>query len=199
MQLNQINIKIYTKETPPPEEFIPVFHSWIQESVVEELLIDVADYRHAPAGPGVLLIGHEANYSIEYGPEEQLGLLYNRKRESSESSAENLRQGISQALKAAQRLENDHRLKNKLSFFTGKIRLIMNCRKDAPNTEETFQQLKQKLKNLLNGLYPNSSYTLKRVSQDSRERLAVEVYSKTGNTVSELLNRMSLKNVAQPS
>ena len=29
------------------------------------MLIDVADYRHVPAGPGVLLIGHEANYSLD--------------------------------------------------------------------------------------------------------------------------------------
>ena len=32
------------------EEFIPVFHDWIQTQQLEELLIDVADYRHVPQG-----------------------------------------------------------------------------------------------------------------------------------------------------
>ena len=42
-----------------------VFHQWIRDSVCPEMLIDVADYRHVPAGPGVMLIGHEANYSLD--------------------------------------------------------------------------------------------------------------------------------------
>ena len=41
------------------EPLIPIFHGWIQDQVSEELLLDVADYRHVPAGPGVMLIGLE--------------------------------------------------------------------------------------------------------------------------------------------
>ena len=37
---------------------VAVFHQWIRDGVCPEMLIDVADYRHVPAGPGVLLIGH---------------------------------------------------------------------------------------------------------------------------------------------
>ena len=63
VQLQHLNVKIFAQEPASIDlaGAIPVFHRWIQENVCEELLIDVADYRHVPAGPGVLLVGHEAN------------------------------------------------------------------------------------------------------------------------------------------
>ncbi|PYU19621.1 MAG: hypothetical protein DMG32_24145 [Acidobacteria bacterium] len=67
MHLEHVNVKLLVKspEEVDLEPLIPVFHSWIQAQVFEELLLDVADYRHVPAGPGVVLIGHQANYSVE--------------------------------------------------------------------------------------------------------------------------------------
>ena len=35
---------------------IPVFHKWIREQSIDELLIDVADYTHLPTGPNALLV-----------------------------------------------------------------------------------------------------------------------------------------------
>ena len=35
---------------------IPVFHKWIREQSIDELLIDVADYTHLPSGPNALLV-----------------------------------------------------------------------------------------------------------------------------------------------
>ena len=49
------------------EEFIPVFHDWIQTQQLAELLIDVADYRHVPHGPGVVLVAHDAHYAMDLG------------------------------------------------------------------------------------------------------------------------------------
>ena len=65
------------------EEFIPVFHDWIQTQQLEELLIDVADYRHVPQGPGVVLIAHDAHYAMDL-TDARLGLLYSRRRETSQ-------------------------------------------------------------------------------------------------------------------
>src|ERR1700730_17812936 len=61
------------------EAFIPVFHRWIKERLLPELLVDVANYAHVPEGPGVVLIGHGADYFMDQG-EGRLGLLHNRKR-----------------------------------------------------------------------------------------------------------------------
>ena len=66
MNLQHINVKIYVEDDSAVDlsRFIDVFHSWIKQQLLDELLIDVADYRHVPAGPGVILIGHEADNAM---------------------------------------------------------------------------------------------------------------------------------------
>jgi rhodanese-related sulfurtransferase len=43
---------------------IGVFHRFIQRGLVEGNLVDVADYRHVPNGPGVMLVGQDVDYRI---------------------------------------------------------------------------------------------------------------------------------------
>src|SRR5258708_29856126 len=83
MDAQKLQLKIYA--TPDSardiqlESFVVVFHRWIKEHVLPELLIDVASYAHVPEGPGVALIGHGSDYFMDEG-EGRLGLLHNRKR-----------------------------------------------------------------------------------------------------------------------
>src|SRR5260370_7897028 len=93
---------------------IPVFHRWIQEHVGPEMLIDVADYRHVPNGPGVMLIGHEANYSLDMN-KGRLGLLYSRKQAGG-GAQENLEQAYEAAMAACSRLEQEAAFAGKLKF-----------------------------------------------------------------------------------
>src|ERR1022692_242409 len=58
---------------------IAVFHRWIQRGGLPEMPIDVADYAHIPAGPGVLLVCQDASYSLD-NHDGRLGLLYQRKK-----------------------------------------------------------------------------------------------------------------------
>lgn len=83
---------------------VTVFHRWIKDGVCPEMLIDVADYAHVSAGPGVLLIGHEANYSLD-NRETRLGLLYNRKAPLDGTFQSRLEQAYDAALAACDRLE----------------------------------------------------------------------------------------------
>src|SRR5579872_1428900 len=80
MNLQHVNVKLVLDDPASVdlEPLIPIFHSWISERVFEELLLDVADYRHVPSGPGVVLIGHQANYSVD-NMGNRLGVRYNRK------------------------------------------------------------------------------------------------------------------------
>ena len=80
MNVQHINLKLFiaNPEAVKLEEFGAVFNNWIQRRVTLELLIDVADYLHVHNGPGILLIGHEADYSLD-NRAGRLGLLYNRK------------------------------------------------------------------------------------------------------------------------
>ena len=67
MDLQKIGMKFFAEDgsTIDLVEFIPIFHRWIQNKALSDLLIDVADYSHVHAGPGILLIAHEGNYAVD--------------------------------------------------------------------------------------------------------------------------------------
>jgi len=151
---------------------------------LEELLIDVADYRHVPAGPGVLLIGHEANYSLDC-TFDKLGILYNRKRGFEGSVQDKLLKSFGAALTAASRLENEPPFRGKLKFDAGQVEVIVNDRLLAPNTEETWSALQPEFSKFFDGLYGPDFYTLERVGEP-RERFRVQAQTPTIVEVSSL-------------
>lgn len=91
MNVQHINIKFYIEnpETVSLAEYSAVFNFWIQEQRLDELLIDVADYLHVHNGPGIMLIGYEADYSLD-NRAGRLGLLYNRKAQVEGTTQEKL-------------------------------------------------------------------------------------------------------------
>ncbi|HEX9595476.1 MAG TPA: hypothetical protein VF982_01240, partial [Anaerolineales bacterium] len=46
--------------------FIDIFHEWIRLKKLPGILLDVADYRHVPEGPGVMLLTHDINFAMDY-------------------------------------------------------------------------------------------------------------------------------------
>ena len=83
MELQRFGVKLFFNRNGSysSKDFIPVFHSWIQDKVVSDhLLIDVADYSHIPDGPGVMLIAHEGHFSLDQ-ENRQPGIMYMRKTE----------------------------------------------------------------------------------------------------------------------
>lgn len=173
--MQHINVKIFA-ETPRPVDLaaaIPVFHRWIQENACEELLIDVADYRHVPAGPGVVLVGHEANYSLDQSFS-RLGLLYNRKVPRNGSPQDNLLQAFYAALAACRRLEQEPEFQNRLKFDAGQCEVILNDRLLAPNTDAAWQALRPALAQFFDGFYGSAGYTLERLGEP-RERFRAGV------------------------
>jgi hypothetical protein len=138
MQLQHVNVKLLlqTSEGLSLEPLIPVFHSWIENQNGDELLIDVADYTHVPAGPGVVLIGHEGNYSVD-NTDDHLGVRYNRKAELNGGNQNVLTQAARAALTACQRLESEPRLGGKFLFNGQDIEIFINDRLIAPNSAAT--------------------------------------------------------------
>lgn len=171
IELQHINIKLMLKDSGglDLEPIIPIFHSWIQGQVFEgELLIDVADYRHVPDGPGVMLIGHEADYSVD-DTDGRLGVLYNRKTALEGSNQDRLRQAVRAALRACERLEDDPRLNGKLQFDGQNIEITVNDRLLAPNTPETRQAVEPELQEFASALFGGGKYELT-IETDPRRR-----------------------------
>jgi hypothetical protein len=188
MDLQHLNVKFFVDqpETVDLESFLAVFNAWIQDQVIaDELLIDVADYRHVWAGPGVILIGHEANYSLDNAGN-RLGLLYNRKAPLPGSNNDRLRQAVRAALLAAQRLG----ARPGLEFSGHELQLAVNDRLLAPNTDETWQAAQPELSAFFDQLYGPGRYSLER-HPEPRERFTVDVKAEGQYDVAGLLSSLS--------
>jgi hypothetical protein len=152
--VQHINLKIFVEGTPDTAsalgEAVAVFHRWIRDSVCPEMLIDVADYRHVPAGPGVLLIGHEANYSLD-NRENRLGLLYNRKAPLDGGFQSRLKQAHDAALEACRLLEQEAPFSGRLKFDRNEIAVFINDRLLAPNNDGTWEALRPEFEKFFAG------------------------------------------------
>jgi hypothetical protein len=70
----------FTNSSKPIKDFVPVFHGWLQQQALPgHMLLDVHDYSHVHHGPGILLVAHEANISVDEA-EGRRGLVYIRKQ-----------------------------------------------------------------------------------------------------------------------
>jgi hypothetical protein len=189
MQLQHVNVKLLVRspEEVPLEPLIPVFHSWIQGQVLEELLLDVADYRHVPAGPGVVLIGHQANYSVD-DTDDRLGVRYNRKAEVDGGNQKALRQAMRASLIACQRLEAEPSLEGKLQFNGQEIEFFVNDRMLAPNRDSTRKALQSDFKEFFTTLFRGGEYALAYPgASEPRKLFGVSVKSSRTFTPADLL------------
>jgi hypothetical protein len=173
--MEHVNIKIFAVDSSNVRfaDAIPVFHRWIQSRDLPELLIDVADYSHVPAGPGVVLVGLEANYALD-NAHNRPGLLYVRKATDGAPASESLRRSYDSALAASRRLEAEPEFQGKLKFNPDELEITLNDRLLYPNTEEGWKSVEPALTAFLDGLYGAGVYDLQR-STDPRERLSVLV------------------------
>lgn len=173
MELQHVNVKIYVEGElkVDPRRFIDVFHDWVREQEFEELLIDVADYRHVPSGPAVLLIGLEADYSLDNAGG-RYGLRYNRKAPLEGSNEDRLRQAFQSAARACRALEAA--FEGELEFSRTEFELFINDRALAPNTPETFEACKPELESSLRDLLGESELALEH-KPDPRELFGVIV------------------------
>lgn len=189
MNIQHVNIKFYLEnpETVKLADFAAVFNTWIQKQRLEELLIDVADYLHVHHGPGIMLIGHEADYSLD-NRAGRLGLLYNRKQQIEGTTEENLAQAVRAALIAAQILEKE----NGLKFNGSEVQIVINDRLLVPNTAEIFAALEAEFKSFFDKVYNGAEYSLSH-NDDRRERFTVNVKTESKFNVDTLLKNLSVE------
>ena len=160
--MQHVNVKIFANQSDIAlVDAIPVFHRWIQESKTPETLIDVADYKHVPDGPGIMLIGYEADYSLDE-TDGRLGLLYNRKAAFDGDPQAALKQAYDSALRATKELESTPVFAGKLAFDPNEVEVILNDRLLAPNTDETWESLRPEFERFFSGIYGPSGFTLER-------------------------------------
>jgi hypothetical protein len=191
MQLQHVNVKLLVQNPGEAnlEPLIPVFHGWIEDQTGDELLIDVADYTHVPAGPGIVLIGHEGNYSVD-NTGNRLGVRYNRKAVLGGSNQDRLTQAARSALQACDRLEAEPRLSGKFRFNGQDIEIFINDRLVAPNNAETRETFDADFHLFSQKLFRGKEYS---ISYGADPRSLFTAYVKAARPVSaaELLDALA--------
>jgi len=132
MDLQKINLKFFVADTDgiPLTDFVPIFHSWIQATDGD--YHDVADYSHMHAGPGILLVAHEANLSMDNSGN-RLGLLYNRKQPLQGTNGEKLRWVVRTALEYCRKIEEESSLQGRFKFSGDEALFPTNGQREYPH------------------------------------------------------------------
>ena len=187
MDLQQINVKVFTTEDSKINytNFIKVFNRWMKEADSDDYL-NYADYSHVEAGPGVLLILKQANYSIDNAYHEH-GFLYNRKHAVDGDNADKIRQALAEVLSKCEQLEASAELEDAVHFNGSNLLFMINNRHIAPNTVETAEAVQADLTPVLQQMYGDDDFTIERTSEDTRERFALRISANSDKPVSELL------------
>ena len=176
MEIQHVNIKMFVQDEFKADmhDVIKVFHKWTSEQSLDELLIDVADYLHVPEGPGIVLVGHEADYAID-NAQGRWGLLYNRKASVDGDNKQKLNQAFAAASRACQLLENEF-AGGELKFSRNEFLIVVNDRSLVPNTADSFSNLKADLHAFLQDVLGDDGIEL---SQDPEPRRRFTVNVKT--------------------
>ena len=196
MNCVKIDLKLFLDDASDVEleALIPVFHRWIQAQNLDDTLIDVADYRHVPNGPGVILMAHDAQYAMDTS-DGRVGLLYSRRRETHashqniRSMTQRLRSVVRSALTTCQRLEAESELPQPLRFRGNELLLRLNDRLAAPNTAQTYDELRECLDPVLAQLYPGAPPQVDRV-EDPATCLSLSIKADDAADVEALLSRL---------
>jgi hypothetical protein len=168
MELHRIGVKFFASDPASIrlENIIPVFHGWIQKQILSgHMLIDVHDYSHMHQGPGILLVAHEGNVSIDMS-DGRPGLMYYRKIPSGLAPVEQLTVILQAAIQACRLLEKDGQVRFDMNDFM----VFANDRLNAPNNDQTLIELRPDLNAALKQVFEGTEFQVSRTSSDSRER-----------------------------
>ena len=152
---------------------IPVFHSWIQEEKTPAVMIDVADYKHVPAGPGVMLLGHADDLGLDNGTrvgEESQGFYYVRKHgrlADTQPLSRRLQEIWALALTTGQLLEAEPDLD--IAIDPCQIEISLLDRLLYPPTAVNLDEMEGEIRSFLAHSLGENDFSLERSDTDPRD------------------------------
>ena len=169
-----------------PAKILDVMHQWVAaQSVPGVLLIDVAELLHVPNGPGVVAVGHEADFSLDYTGG-IWGVQFRRKTMLPGTNADRIAEAMKSAAQTAGRLQAAF---PELKLSTTAFELIVNDRGIAPNTPETYAAALPEIEAGLKSVLGHGDFKLTRHDQEPRQRFGVTVQSNRSFDVAALAAR----------
>ena len=177
------------------EKAIPVFHRWIQEGKTAATMIDVADYKHVPAGPGVMLVGHSDDLGLDNGRrigEEGLGFYYVRKHgrlEDVQPLSKRLQEIWALTLATGLLLEAEEDLNVSLETSQAEISLV--DRLFYPPTAVNLPEVEFEIRSSLSQVLGDVDFSMERTDTDVREAVSWMLKLSKGQDFASLASRLS--------
>ena len=186
MLSERLQLKLYLQPSAhfEVEALIPVFHRFIREQLLKELLIDVVDYSHVPNGPGVVLIGHSADYYVG-AMDGAYGLIYSLKR-GGPAAEGRLADSLRRVVNVARLLEQDSTVQ--MRFKSGELSLRLTDRLHAPNDDAAFASTKAEVEQLFGSVY-GAAVTVERLVE-ARGPLGVSIKVSNAPSLEALLEKL---------
>ena len=174
----RVCVKLYASEEAIEDDaklFVPIFHEWIREGAPGGLvLLDVADYAHVPESPGIMLICHEVNFSMDRA-DGRLGLLAQRRIPIDGSPVDVVAKTLRQVLEVASRLEQHPRVDGAFKLDAAVLRIEANDRLRLPNSDGGYEAFAPIIQEAVARVLGGAPPIVTRVENDPRDRLAVSV------------------------
>ncbi|MCB9708668.1 MAG: hypothetical protein H6714_07785 [Myxococcales bacterium] len=162
-----INLKLFVAGDGliPQDRFIPLFHQWIKEAALDDVLIDVADYRHVHHGPGVILVGHSANFSLDEA-DGRTGLLYSAKRSVTGQLQDQLKVAFRRVLDAALLIEQATADEGPLRFAVDSVLLRVHNRLATRRDADESSSLEHDIATALRSIFPALNFQSERAGRE---------------------------------
>ncbi|MCS6798982.1 MAG: hypothetical protein NZ898_10705 [Myxococcota bacterium] len=172
---------------PPADRMLEIWHGWIRDRTLPELLVDVVSYEHVHEGPGIVLVGHESDYYLDrVGPHG--GLVHFRKRGGPrDGAASRLLDAAAKAFDVALRLRQDSRLPE-LAFDTTRLTVRVPDRLHAPVHAASRGALVEVLQSVAQHLYAGIDMRVE-ANGDERQPLAATLVAAADPGLESLLHR----------
>lgn len=156
MDLQKVSLKILSDApvTLNLDPFLKIFARWRVQDWV-----DLADYAHMTRGPGIVLIGHRANFSFDMGTSAP-GVLYVSKKDLEGSAEDRLRTVFRDCFALTRRLLAEPEFPAQVHLRTGSLELAFNDRLETPHTEATDRALRPAVEAVLEQIYGAGAYRL---------------------------------------
>jgi hypothetical protein len=157
-----------------PAKVVDVMHSWVaKQSIPGVLLVDVAELLHVPNGPGVIAVGHEADFALDHTGG-KWGVLYRRKTVLPGSNTDRIADALESVAQTAVRLQE---VFPALKLSGTEVELIINDRGIAPNTAATYAAAIPEIEAGLRTVLGQGDFQFTRHDREPRERFGVTVKS----------------------
>jgi hypothetical protein len=196
MDLQRIQVKLLSNAPASLDlnPFIEIFGRWRADRNHPAGWVDLADYAHVPRGPGIVLVGFNANFSFDMtadsnGTGETPGILYFTKKGLSGSHLERIAASLRSCLDLSKRLVAEREFPKNIQLRANELEIRFPDRLLTPNTAAIHKELRPPVERALDGLFGSGGYALT-LHQNEDEAPGYSVRAHNPSTLESLSERL---------